>query len=158
MSLKKSQLKEIIKECLLEILIEPAFINEMKRTLSREVTRNTSIPKSKTGKLSYGQLKESMRINNIPAKKKKITGNPMLDEIIRNARPITNEPGAEDILDGMIDVPMGGGQQNIKVEVMENVDYSDFLSGIADDSKDPAPKIKKAPPISNVSASERIKV
>ena len=46
----------------------------------------------------------------------------------------------------------------IKVEVAENMDYSNFLSGVADDTKDPVSKIKKAPPISTVPGADRIKV
>lgn len=129
----EEQLKKTIKKCLYEIFNETGFMQQLVEIVSKKtVNAKPKTMQSKTG-LNFNNIKRTVQQQQ-PKSQPRYTGNPLIDKIM------SESTGADDIISespmtSAYNIPRGGTQGNVKVEILENVDYSDFLTGVPDDNR-----------------------
>jgi len=159
MKIPKQAIKNIVKECIMEVFTDPKFVNEMARKMVRnqpKIRQKVSIKETPTfSSLLKNKKRKIVQQQNKPSKK--YTGNSLLDSIISEARgndatlEYMNTPNHQN---QTTKVPRDGQAGNVKMNVVENTDYSMFLENEPDpDSLGLETKVKT----SSINNIERMK-
>lgn len=160
MKIPKQAIKNIVKECIMEVFTDPKFVNEMARKMAKNqprIKQKVSIKETPTFSSLLKNKKRKIIQQHKPSKK--YTGNSLLDSIISEAKgndaTLEYMNPSNNFQSQTTKVPRDGQVGNVKMNVVENTDYSMFLENEPDpDSLGLETKVKTSGIVNNI---ERMK-